>query len=690
MNQTFRFTINRTFARNKNIPAEFIGVIERETEKAIKVFGRGTTKDVVNCLVCGRSLTHPVSRLVGIGPECGKHYWNETVLGPFGFTEAHAETLKRMVHNIKIDCWIPKSCVKEQTESDETVDSPPERKPTDTTTTTTTQVETKTVTKQNETLIIKFPYDPATIGQIKTLYGRRWDSQNKQWTAPVTIESVTHLKSWGFELVGFEEELKEADKIQSSIVELPKIDNIPGLGGILRKYQIEGVAHFEQKNGRALLADEMGLGKTIQVIAWLQLHPEIRPAIIVCPQSVKLNWARELSKWMDNPEIYLISGKNKNSHHSEYLFKRGKGEIIVINYDILNSWSERLSKNVKAVILDECHFIKNQKAKRTKAVRELCKGVQHIIPLSGTPIVNRPVEFFTTLNLVAPKLFPNFFKFGLRYCNGHQTRFGWDFNGASNTKELHELLSKTIMIRRLKKDVLGELPEKQRIIIPMDLDTKHKQEYDKANRAFLNWVKETFGVQRANKAANAEALTRIEALKQLAVEAKLESCIQWIKDYIESGEKLVIFGVHRKVLDTIEMAFPNISVRIDGQVSGNKRQEAVDKFQQDEKTRLFIGNIRAAGVGITLTAASTVAFLELNWTPGEHDQAEDRIHRIGQEADTVTIYYLLAAGTIEEDIALLIDEKRTVLTELLDGKETKETDLLTELLTKAMEDINLK
>ena len=233
------------------------------------------------------------------------------------------------------------------------------------------------------------------------------------------------------------------------------------------------------------------------------------------------------------------------------------------------------------------------------------------------------------------------------------------------------------MLRRKKKDVLKELPAKVWSFIPMELD--NRKEYVQAENNFIKWVHETKGKDAAEKARGAEVLSSIEALKQLAVKGKLEQAMDWIEDFLQSGKKLVVFATHKFVIQTLVDEFPDISVKVDGSVSMKKRQEVVDQFQKDKKIKLFIGNIKAAGVGITLTAASDVAFLELPWTPGELEQASDRVHRIGQN-DSVSIYYLLAHETIEDKIATMIDNKRKILDGILDGKETDDESLLTKLL----------
>jgi len=239
------------------------------------------------------------------------------------------------------------------------------------------------------------------------------------------------------------------------------------------------------------------------------------------------------------------------------------------------------------------------------------------------------------------------------------------------------MLSSTIMLRRLKSEVLQDLPNKTRTVLPLELD--NYSEYMAAEDDFIEFLRRTKGEDAAIKASTAEYLVRIEGLKQLVIEGKISSCIQWIADFLEENGKLVVFAVHRKTIDKLMQTFGKVAVRVDGSCSTVERDKAVKEFQQNPHIKLFVGNVQAAGTGITLTAASAAAFVELPWTSGDLTQAEDRIHRIGQK-EAVNIYYLLAHNTIEERIAELLDDKRKILSEVLDGKEVEYHTLLTTLL----------
>jgi SWI/SNF-related matrix-associated actin-dependent regulator 1 of chromatin subfamily A len=397
----------------------------------------------------------------------------------------------------------------------------------------------------------------------------------------------------------------------------------------------------------------MGLGKTIQAIGYLQLHPELRPALIVVPAAVKINWKREIERWMSTPEtVRILSGQTPDTLGSGML---SSPTIYICNYDILTYWEDHLkSVQPQVMIVDEGHYCKNPKALRTRSVQSLAKQINKLIILTGTPIINRPNELFPLLQMIDPKSWPNFFRYALQYCDAHSNGFGWDFSGASNLEELHQV-TRPYIVRRTKSQVLKELPPKRRAVINIEFDARIWDEYS-------NYV-----LEAAHSAGPAEALVWIEKSKQAAAKGKLPAAMNWIEDFLGTGEKLVVFCTHNLTVDALMGKFGSQAVKVTGDVTGQARQDAVDRFQNDPQVRLFVGNIKAAGIGITLTAASDVAFLEFGWTPEEMDQAEDRLHRIGQ-IDSVTCWYICADGTIDNDIVELLESKRVAVDIVTDGK----------------------
>lgn len=529
----------------------------------------------------------------------------------------------------------------------------------------------KTVDYDGTLLRIKFRASGSTFTElkemIKTLPGREWHASEGVWTAHPGKKAVELLYYSYFDFTPGASFLITADmkRMRNALAEEPMEVLVNKKLKGLRPYQVDGVHFIIKKHGRALIGDEMGLGKTIQAIGYCKLNPENRPVLVICPASVKLNWEREIYKWTGETSI-IISGRKPQP------LKRSKWYIA--NFDILatqevdaqgkkklTGWIKEFEKiSLTTIIVDECQKIVNEKTIWTKAVKYLVKRLKtELIALSGTPIKNRPSEFYTILDLLNPNLFKSRWDYNFRYCDPKHNGFGWTFKGATNIEELNEIVS-TVMIRRLKKDHLPELPPKQRSVVPMELNSKQLKEYEQASADFMDWLgnNQTAGIQ-------SEGL--IEAMKQAAYVAKRNAVMSWLSDFLETGEKLIVFAWHVKVIEDLMTQFKDIAVKIDGSVSAEKRQAAIDRFQTDPNCQLFVGQIIAAGSGITLTASSSVAFVELGWTPGDHEQAEDRIHRIGQTADSVNIYYLIAQGTVEDDIMELLEEKYVALKHVLDG-----------------------
>ena len=486
------------------------------------------------------------------------------------------------------------------------------------------------------------------------------------WYCPVNVEVIKDLVTWEFNI---DNNLKSLISESLDFKEKHFNSDIPELKKELMPFQKEGVVFLEEKNGRALLAHEMGLGKTIMSLAWLQKHPELRPAVIICPASLKLNWQREANMWLTEPDTEIL---NSTTPYPT------KGKLFIINYDILNYWIEILRKtHFKAVIIDESTYIKESTARRTKAIKRLVKGIKHVICLSGTPVLNRPAEIYNTIKILNPDLFVSAMYFRKRYCNLHYNGFGWDYSGASHIPELHQILTKTVMLRKLKKDVLSELPDKLYSFVPIALS--NRSHYLNAEKNFIEWVRTEKGDEAAFRAKRAETFARIEGLKQLALKGKTDESIAWIRDFINTENKLVVFCIHHEMIDRLKNEFSKVCVKFDGRDTIKQKQNAVDLFQNEERIKLFIGNISAAGVGINLTASSNVAFLEYPFSPSLLNQAIDRCHRIGQK-DNVNVYYLLSQNTIEERIAKILDKKKLMTDSLMDGKETETESLITELI----------
>jgi SWI/SNF-related matrix-associated actin-dependent regulator 1 of chromatin subfamily A len=464
------------------------------------------------------------------------------------------------------------------------------------------------------------------------------------------------------------QELREQHAVGAGLVDLSEaVDGrMPAteLGGELKPFQRAGVSYLLSQR-RAFLADEQGLGKTIEALATLQAADAF-PAIVVCPASLKLNWLRELERWLPGRTAQLLSGSGRRAPAQP-------ADVTVVNYDILGARLDQLRRlGPRAVVLDESHYCKNPAAKRTQAARALAAEVPddgYVLALTGTPVLNRPGELISQLRIL-----------GRLGDFGTGAEFADRFRGADAYARLHWHLRARCFVRRLKRDVLPQLPAKTRAVVPVELD--NEPEYRHAERDLVGWLRtQPLDLRELDAkvaaALRAERLVRLNALKVLAARGKLHAALAWIHDFCSSGEPLVVFAHHREIQQAVLARFPS-ALHILGSDSHPARDAALRAFQCGDGARdhqLIVCSIEAAGHGLTLTRSSNVAFLELDWTPAKHDQAEDRCHRIGQQ-DAVTAYYLLAAGTIDETISALLERKRAVIGAVTDGVEPDEHGVL--------------
>jgi len=414
--------------------------------------------------------------------------------------------------------------------------------------------------------------------------------------------------------------------------------------------------HFK---GRVLLADEMGVGKTIQALWYLKIHPTYRPAIVICPAHIKYVW-RDQAKEHIGMRATILNTRTPPKRG----FLDKDRELVIINYDVLEYWMHWL-KRMKAsvLILDESHYMKSRTALRIENIRELGRKIPHVLCISGTPNINGPQDLWTTLNLLQPNLFPSFLPYAQRYCDPKLKSYGWEYKGATNTRELYRMLKQTCMIRRLKKDVLPELPPKVRTVVPLDIE--RRGEYEEALTDFLSWL-EKKDKSKVKKASKAKELVKVGYIKRLVAELKMKEALKWIDNFLETNEKLVVFCIHKHIAQILTKKYKKISVVVVGTTNQEKRYERIQRFQKKKKCRMMIGNIKAAGTGIDLTAAFSVAFLELPWVPGLLLQAEDRVNRWPQK-ETCFIYYLVAKGTVEEKLCQILQKKHDDASKALDG-----------------------
>jgi SWI/SNF-related matrix-associated actin-dependent regulator of chromatin subfamily A-like protein 1 len=540
---------------------------------------------------------------------------------------------------------------------------------------------------KDDKVIVAFKYDENLVNLIKgriNFRDREFNREQKVWEIKIhkinDVLAIFPNAILSAEVQDIVKTGRELSKRSNAMTATKTFDlGEFGHGKSLLPFQEAGVEFLEFAGGRAILADEMGTGKTIQTLAFAQLHKDVRPFVIVCPASLKLNWKYEAITWLDTKDEIQVINSGKKVPIT--------GDIIIINYDILGKHEEEIMKvKPQMIAFDEAHVLKTyglKKVKKTvidevtghkkeiyeyqetgsnraKTAVRMSRQINMVILLTGTPVLNRPKELYPLLHMVDPKMYPleAFPDFGFRYCDAKQIVIGynktaWDFNGASNIEELNAKL-KQRMIRRTKDQVLPELPPKRRSSLLLELD--NMKGYTEQAKAFGYWLLEN----RDKSVEDVDVLPRIEYLKQMTVEGKIEAAIDWLDNsFIKNDQKVVVFCTHKEAVNRLMDKFGKVAVKIDGSTKSEYRQAAVDKFQNDKNTLMFIGNIKAAGVGLTLTAASDVVFLEFDWTPAIHDQAEDRCHRIGQK-DSVNAYYLISEGTIDEFIVNMLERKRKI------------------------------
>ena len=454
----------------------------------------------------------------------------------------------------------------------------------------------------------------------------------------------------------------------NSIIQLaPGIDKIAE--GSLYPHQADGVAFLLSKK-RAILADDMGLGKTRQAIVAMEAGCPEGIVLVVCPASLKLNWRREILMVDSNASIEVLGVDKDQTDASRW---------IIINYDILSKYSDRLHAiDWAGIILDEAHFIKNASKRTTHCLKLL--GVQaeahapligpdYVFLLTGTPMTNRPKDLFNLFRCVGHPAARSFLSFAKRYCDAYRNDFGWVTTGASNLDELN-LLMKETSIRRMKDEVL-DLPPKVRAWVPVDISASKAAL--NAIDSFLVWYSET----DPSKPNDTEFLARLTKVRTSLHKAKFKAVAERIEDVIATGEKAVVFTCFNDGIERHKKKLGDQAVTITGSDTSKQRMKAVDRFQSDPSVRVALCNIIAGGVGITLTAGTHVIFQDLDWVPANHAQAEDRCYRIGQD-HRVTVEYFHAEGTLDAYIATLLEQKMAMIA-AVEADEIPDQSILSEI-----------
>jgi SNF2 family DNA or RNA helicase len=455
--------------------------------------------------------------------------------------------------------------------------------------------------------------------------------------------------------------LLKNNKVENVVIDYEKYSHRPPLD-----HQKEAIQKLVE-NKKFILADDMGLGKTTSTII-AALETGAKKVLIICPASLKINWQREIENYSQRTTS-IIEGK-----------KWDDADFVIINYDIIKNFHDDKKKDASTiinskfdlVIVDEAHYIQNSQAQRTKLINDIGKKVDRVWLLTGTPITSRPINYYNLLNLIDSPVAQNWMAFVKRYCNGFQFQAGrrkiWNVSGASNLEELRDRTA-PLVLRRLKENVL-DLPEK--IITPVYLRLKSK-EYEELMGEYYDWY---------DKSGESDSLTlqftKLTKVRQVIADEKTKATIELCENIIEQGKKVIVFTNFTKSLELILEHFGKKAVRLDGQMSQKERQLSVDRFQTEDDIMVFVGNIKAAGVGITLTAAEAVVMNDLSFLPSDHSQAEDRSYRYGQK-NNVLVYYPIFDNTVEGIIYDILKKKKNIF-ETIMGDNANSMDSVEEIM----------
>jgi SWI/SNF-related matrix-associated actin-dependent regulator 1 of chromatin subfamily A len=456
--------------------------------------------------------------------------------------------------------------------------------------------------------------------------------------------------------------------VKDVVINYEKYSNRPPL-----THQKEAIQKLVE-NKKFILADDMGLGKTTSTII-AALEAGAKKILIICPATLKINWKREIENYSDRP-TYIAEGKNFSTEH----------DFVIINYDIIKNFhdpkkkddSQILRADFDLVIIDEAHYIKNAQAQRTKLINDLVKKVDRLWLLTGTPMTSRPIDYYNLLSLIDSPVAKNWMAYVIRYCQGYQFKVGprkvWNVMGASNLEELRDR-TVGLTLRRLKEDVL-DLPDK--IITPVYLRLKSKL-YEEVMGDYYNWYEKN---PEESKSLTVQ-FTKLTKIRQIIADEKITQTIELAENIIEQDKKVIIFCNFTDSLNKICEHFGKTAVKLDGSMSKGERQLSVDQFQDNEKVKVFVGNIKAAGVGLTLTSAEAVIMNDLSFLPSDHSQAEDRAYRYGQK-NNVLVYYPIFENTIEGIIYDILANKKQVISTIL-GDNQNSPDAAEEILKRINE-----
>ena len=550
--------------------------------------------------------------------------------------------------------------------------------------------------KHDDQYILQCAYNDKDIAKLA---GFRWERRkDKKFWATNSLEIAKKLEKYADDEVLSEihrsEQILETAISQSRAITSNSL--IPAPTGMdYLPFQKAGIDYMRTKNN-TLLGDDMGLGKTIQAIGIINLDESIKRVLVVCPASLKINWRKELEVWLIRPMTIEIAKTQKIVKKETVKIPFPTSDIVIINYDILARFKDEL-RAIKwdLLVCDECHYLRNAGIKRTQQVigkhppyhpkeweLEPIPAKRKLF-LTGTPIVNRPIELWSLISTLDPVYWNDYEEFCQRYCSAHKGKWGWNVKGAQNLGELQNRLRQTVLLRRTKSEVLTDLPPKLRQIVELTQNGARQAVEDenaafKRHEAAIHELRVTVELSKTSqfKGDYAEAVGRLRegvglAFGDLATARKNTAIakVPYVLEHLDNvSGKVVIFAHHKEVIRQLKEKLKDKAVVLSGATSMGQRNKAVEAFQNDPNVQYFIGSIQAAGVGLTLTASSHVVFAELDWVPGNVCQAEDRCHRIGQQ-DSVLVQHLVFNESIDAKMAKTIVNKQTIIDAALDDPE---------------------
>ena len=543
--------------------------------------------------------------------------------------------------------------------------------------------------RENDWWHIGFDYNPRLVAEVKKFNGAGYNPENKEWYIPAFIATDPAVVQWLKDNEFTEGMVYTPSPWVLSYVEPENVVSIQdvlegckalGMKRTPRHYQAEGIAYM-LNHGNCINGDACGLGKTGQSICVCELL-NCFPVLIICPASVKYNWKKEWARWNPDRTVGVVDPR-LSKRKRESLPNPWECDVTVINFDLLSGgrtergdlkprFKELMKRMWQGCVIDEIHFLKNERAIRSRMAKRICKTIPNVWGLTGTLTQNRPADLigpYTVLRRFT-EMFNNSLAFKFRYCDAKKTVFGFDWSGASNLEELHELLRMGGYIRRDKRDVLKELPPL--VSEYVDVPLSNASEYSEAEENLIKYLNESGQEERVDSALNAEFLVQLNILRQLCIEGKLDFIRKYVKDWLDANENdsLVIFGVHKEPLALLAEEFK--CPVIQGGVTPAKRQEIVEGFIA-RKYRVLVCNIQAAGTGMDglQQASSNMFFVEYPDRYTDIEQTVSRLERMGQTMP-VTVTYLMASGTVDEDYRDMLNDKRSITQTVNDGQSELE------------------